>query len=170
MSVRDLIPWGRMSSQAPMSYRGGEQSPFLTLHREMNRLFDDVFRGFEPRMPASFGNFPAFGGGWPNVEITDKDQEIVVTAELAGLEEKDVEVLLDNGVLTLRGEKRAESEDKDKQFSERFYGRFERKISLGYEVDENRIDATFKNGLLRIALPKTEKAQSAGKRIAINSK
>lgn len=169
MNVRDLIPWGR-SSQAPISYRDSEQNPFLALHREMNRLFDDAFRGFEPRLPASFGNFPAFGGAWPNVEITDKDQEVLVTAELAGLEEKDVEILLDNGVLTLRGEKRAESEDKDKQFSERFYGRFERRIPLGYELDESKVDATFKNGLLRIVLPKTEKAQSAGKRIAINTK
>jgi HSP20 family protein len=170
MNVRDLIPWSRDNNQAPSSYRGNEQNPFLTLHREMNRLFDDIFRGFEQRLPTSFGNFPAFGGGWPNVEVTDKDKEILVTAELPGLEDKDIEVLLDDGVLTLRGEKRSESEDKDRQFSERFYGRFERRIPLGYEVDESKVDAGFKNGLLRITLPKSERAQTTAKRIAINAK
>jgi HSP20 family protein len=170
MNVRDFIPWSRDSNQAPISYRGSEQNPFLTLHREMNRLFDDIFRGFEQRLPTSSGNFPAFGGGWPNVEVTDKDKEILVTAELPGLEEKDIEVLFDDGVLTLRGEKRSESEDKNRQFSERFYGRFERRIPLGYEVDESKVDAGFKNGLLRITLPKSERAQTTAKRIAINAK
>jgi len=169
MNVRDLIPWSRYSSQAPIPYRSNEQNPFLALHREMNRLFDDMFRGFDPRLPTSFGNLPAFGGSWPNVEVTDKDKEILVTAELPGLEDKDIEVLLDDGVLTLRGEKRSESEDKDRQFSERSYGRFERRIPLGYEVDESKVDAGFKNGLLRITLPKSERAQTTAKRIDIKA-
>jgi HSP20 family protein len=81
-----------------------------------------------------------------------------------------VEVLLDDDVLTLRGEKRSETEDKDRQFSERFYGQFERRIALGTEVEEGKIDARFKNGVLTITLPKTERAQSRAKRIAINAK
>ena len=90
-----------------------------------------------------------------------------MTAEVPGLEEKDIEVLLDDGVLTLKGEKRSETEDQDKQFSDRFYGRFERRIPLGFEVNEENIDARFKNGLLTVTLPKSEKAQSHVKRIAI---
>lgn len=165
MSVRDLIPWGR-SNQTPTLYRDDDRNPFLSLHREMNRLFDDVFRSFDSRLPAAFSTF---NGGWPSVEISETDKEIKVTAEVPGLEEKDVEALLDDGVLTLRGEKRSEIEDREKQFSERYYGRFERRIPLGYEIDEEKVDARFKNGVLTVTLPKSAKAQSQVKRIAIRS-
>lgn len=169
MSVRDLIPWARDNgSRVPSVFRDGERDPFLSLHREVNRLFDDVFRGFGSGLPSLAGG-SAFGGGWPNVEISDGEKEIKVTAEVPGLEEKDIEVLLDEGVLTLKGEKRSETEDKDRQFSERFYGRFERRIPLGYEVKDDQVDARFKNGVLTVTLPKSEKAQSQVKRIAIKS-
>jgi HSP20 family protein len=134
----------------------------------MNRLFDDVFRGFDGRLPA-FGSLSSFNGAWPNVEISDSDKEIKVTAEIPGLEEKDLEVFFNDGVLTLKGEKRSEVQDKDKQFSERFYGRFERRIPLGIEVEEDKIEAHFKNGVLNIVLPKSPRAQSQVKRIAIKS-
>jgi len=171
MSVRDLIPWGRSNgNQLPSVFRDDDRDPFLSLHREVNRLFDDVFRGFDSRLPA-LGRFSSFGGGgWPNVEVSDGEKEIRVTAEVPGLEEKDIEVLLEDGVLTLKGEKRSETEDKDRQFSERFYGRFERRIPLGYEVEDNKVSADFKNGVLTVALPKTEPAQAKAKRIAINGK
>ena len=170
MSVRDLIPWARDNgSRVPALFRDGERDPFLSLHREVNRLFDDVFRGFGSGLPSLAGD-SAFGrGGWPSVEISDGEKEIKVTAEVPGLEEKDIEVLLDDGVLTLRGEKRSETEDKDRQFSERYYGRFERRIPVGYEVKEDEVEARFKNGVLTVTLPKTEKAQSQAKRIAIRS-
>jgi HSP20 family protein len=170
MSVRDLVPWGRNTgNQIPSVFRDDDRDPFLSLHREVNRLFDDVFRGFDSRLPA-LGKFPPLGGGgWPNVEISDGEKEIRVTAEVPGLEEKDIEVLLEDGVLTLKGEKRSETEDRDRQFSERYYGAFERRIPLGYEIEEEKIDARFKNGVLAISLPKTAKAQSQAKRIAIKT-
>lgn len=170
MSVRDLIPWGRNNSNQPASvFRGDDRDPFLSLHREVNRLFDDVFRGFDSPLPAP-GRFSSFGGGgWPNVEVSDGEKEIRVTAEVPGLEEKDIEVLLEDGVLTLKGEKRSETEDKDRQFSERFYGRFERRIPLGYEIEDDKVSADFKNGVLTVALPKTERAQAKAKRIEIKS-
>jgi len=169
MSVRDLIPWGRDNgNRAPTTFSDGDRDPFLSLHREVNRLFDDAFRGFDSRLPA-WGRFPSFGGsGWPNVEVSDGEKEIRVTAEVPGLEDKDIEVLLEDGVLTMKGEKRSETEDKDRQFSERFYGRFERRIPLGYEVEDDKVSADFKNGVLTVTLPKTEKAQANAKRIAIN--
>jgi HSP20 family protein len=166
MSVRDLIPWGRSNNQVPTVFRDDDRNPFLSLHREMNRLFDDVFRGLDSRGP-SFGALTSFSAAWPNVEISNSDKEIKVTAEIPGLEEKDLEVLLDDGVLTLKGEKRSEVQDKDKQFSERFYGHFERRIPLGIEVEEDKIEANFKNGVLNVVLPKSPKAQSQVKRIAI---
>ncbi|MES0101326.1 Hsp20/alpha crystallin family protein [Mesorhizobium sp. M0019] len=166
MAIRDLIPWGRENNQAPSLFRDADRDPFLTLHREMNRLFDEAFRGFDARLP-SLGGFSAARASWPSVEISDSEKEIRVTAEIPGMDEKDVELLLDDGVLTLRGEKREETEDKDRQFSERFYGRFERRIPLGYEVDEDKVNAAFRNGVLSVTLPKTERAQAKAKRIAI---
>ncbi|QYO75548.1 Hsp20/alpha crystallin family protein [Devosia salina] len=169
MNVRDLIPWGRPNTNpAPSIFHENDRDPFLSLHREVNRLFDDAFRSFGSGLP-TFSGFSAFGGGWPSVEISDREKEIAVTAEIPGLEEKDIEILLDDGVLTLRGEKRSETEDKDRQFSERVYGRFERRIPLGYEVEQDKVDARFRNGVLTVTLPKSERAQSQVKRIAIRS-
>lgn len=173
MNVRDLIPWSRSSfGQIPMArdmardmVRDIEQSPLLSLHRDVNRLFDDVFRGFD--IPSAFGRLPA-SAAWPSMEIADTDKEIRITAEVPGLDEKDIEVLLDDGVLTLRGEKKSETEDKDRQFSERFYGRFERRIQVGSEVEQDKVNATQKNGVLTVTLPKTERMQSKAKRIAIS--
>ncbi len=169
MSVRDLMPWGRNNgNRAPMIYRDEERNPFLSLHREMNRLFNDVFRAFDRDLPA-FGPPSALPTGWPSVEISETEKEIKVTAEVPGLDEKDIEVLLNDGVLTVKGEKRSETEDKEKQFSERYYGRFERRIPLGTEVEDDKIEAGFRNGVLTVTLPKTEKAQTQVKRIAIKS-
>jgi HSP20 family protein len=172
MAFRDLIPWGRNGNQAARtSYSGGTQNPFLALHRDVNRLFDEAFRSFDT---------PAFGGlgswmdtswaNWPNVEIAETDKEIKIVAEVPGLEEKDVEVLLEDNVLTLRGEKRSETNDQARQFSERFYGHFERRIPIDAEVEEDSVAASFKNGVLTVTLPKNPQAQSRVKRIAINGR
>ncbi|RWM87811.1 MAG: Hsp20/alpha crystallin family protein [Mesorhizobium sp.] len=165
MNMRDLIPWGRNESQAPSVYRGADQNPFLSLHREVDRLFDDVSRTFSTRFP-SLGQLSPFNGGWPKLEISESDNELRVIAEVPGMEEKDIEVLLDDDVLTLRGEKRSETDDKD--YSERFYGRFERRIPLGYEVEDDKVKASFTNGVLTLTLPKNPNAQSKVKRILIN--
>jgi HSP20 family protein len=167
MALRDLIPRGRDNGNAPALY--GSRDPFMALRREMNRMFDDVFRGFDAPMP-SLERFSAMSGDWPSVEVSDREKEIRVTAEVPGMDEKDIEVLLDDGALTLRGEKRSETEDEKHQFSERFYGRFERRIPIGYEIEEDKIAAEFKNGVLSVTLPKTKKAQTKAKRIAISGK
>jgi HSP20 family protein len=166
MSVRDLIPWNR--GRDVRVRRGQEANPFLALHREMNRLFDDAFRGFDL---APFGLDRGFERtiGWPNIEVSDTENEIKVTAELPGLEEKDVELELVNGVLTIKGEKKTEAEDKDRLFSERYYGRFERRIPVE-DVDEEKVSASFRNGVLSVSLPKTAQAQRQVKRIAINGR
>ena len=164
MNMRSLIPWGRNGNQTPTLFADEQTSPFLALHREVNRLFDDAFRGFDT--PALFGRLPS----WPHLEISETEKELHVAAELPGLEEKDVEVLLADGVLTIRGEKKSESEDKERQFSERFYGRFERQIPLGAEVEVDKVAASFKNGVLTVTLPKSANAQAKTKRIVINGK
>ena len=134
MAMRDLIPWNRGGD---VSVRRGEDHPFLTLHREMNRLFDDAFRSFDLTPFSSDRFFDRVGGtNWPSVEVRETDKEIKVTAELPGLDENDVHVELANGALVIAGEKRTETEDKDRRFSERSYGRFERRIAVE-DVDED---------------------------------
>jgi len=101
--------------------------------------------------------------------VSETDKDLRISAELPGMDEKDVEVLMGDGVLTIRGEKKSEVEDKASAFSERFYGRFERRIPLGQEVEEDKIEASFKNGVLTVTVPKPAQAASHVKRIAINS-
>ena len=164
MIMRDLLPWGRSrGTQALTPYREEGRDPFLAFHREFDRLFDDFFGSFDNRLPAMGGGRAK--GTWPSVEVSDTENEIKVTAEAPGLDEKDIEVLLDNGVLTLRGEKT--SENNGAQFSERFYGHFERRVPLGVEVDEDKVEAEFRNGVLTVTLPKSADAQAQVKRIEI---
>ena len=129
--------------------------------------FDEVFRGFGP--PSLLGGTSPFNGSWPHVEIEENDNEIRLIAEVPGVDPDNIEVLLEDGVLTLRGENKSETEDKDRRFSERYYGRLERRLALGRQVDEDKVAATFKNGLLTLTLPKTEKARANVKRITIDS-
>jgi len=169
MTMRDLIPWGRRR-RTPSRLRPADDrtslrdsgDPFLMLHREVNRLFGDILRGFDP-MP--FGS-PSLAAGWPSVEVVETDRELRVCAELPGMDERDVEVLLDDGVLTIQGEKRAEREDDERRFSERFYGRFMRQLPVG-EVDEDKVQASFKHGVLTVTLPKAPGAQDRARRIPI---
>lgn len=158
--MRDLIPWGR----SRMPARSEETSPFFTLHREMNRLFDDAFRSFGLGRPFADG-----GLAWPSVEISDDGKEVRVTAELPGLDEKDVEIDIDDGVLVIRGEKHTEIDDKDRRYSERSYGRFERRMALPGDVDEDRARASFKKGVLTVTLPRSERARQNIRRVPINA-
>lgn len=170
MSVRDLIPWRRGNYQTPTVFRDDDRNPFLSLHREMNRLFDDAFRdfGFDTRWP-TLGSAFSSDRGWPSVEIAETDKEWKVSAEIPGMDEKDIEILVDDGTLTLRGEKRSEIEDNNKQFSERYYGRFERRIPLAADVQAERAEARFKNGVLTVTMPKNANGNSRVKRIAIKN-
>jgi len=161
------MPWGRPHNPASTSLRDADQSPFLALHRDINRLFDDLFHGLDLPMPT--GQAAHWAGGWPSVEVSETEKEVRITAEVPGLNTGDVEVLLQDGMLTLRGEKRAEAEDRERQFTERLYGRFERRIPVG-EVDEDKVKASFKNGVLTVTLPRTERAAATARRIAINDK
>ena len=163
MAIKDLIPWNNRGREVGI-HRGTDVHPFFALHREMNRMFDDVFRGFDL---APFGPTRALDGfGWPQIDIEETEKEVRITAELPGLDEKDVRLEIANGVLSISGEKKSESEDKARRFSERYYGRFERRIPLE-DVDEDKVSAAFKNGVLTITVPKSTVAKNV-RRIAIN--
>jgi HSP20 family protein len=168
MAIRDLIPWSRQENRLPATVSAEQDRgdhPLLSLHREVNRLFDDVFRGF---------GVPSFGGfdrslSLPNVELGETDKEVRITAELPGLDEKDVDITVEEGVLTLRGEKKSEVEDKDRGYTERSYGRFERRIGLPRGIERDKASAAFKNGVLTIVLPKAEAANENVRRIPVNA-
>ena len=162
MAIRDLIPWSKTQELAPAR---DSFDPFLTLHREMNRLFDDVFRGF-----GNTGLSPSMDGrlGWPKVELSETDKGLTVSAELPGMTDNDVQVEIANGVLTIRGEKKAEHKGDGRYFSERYYGAFERQIPFD-DVQEDKVQASFKNGLLTVSLPKSDKPREGVKRIAIST-
>ncbi len=162
MAVRDLIPWSRSQELAPTR---DNYDPFMTLHREMNRLFDDVFRGF-----GTAGLSPLMEGrlGWPKLEVGETDKTLTISAELPGITEKDVQIEITNGVLTIRGEKKDERAAEGTHFTERYYGAFERQIPLD-DIEEDKAEASFKNGVLTISLPKTENPRTRVKRIAIST-
>lgn len=168
MAIRDLIPWSRQENRLPVpvdAERDRGDHPLLSLHREVNRLFDDVFRGFGVPSLAGFDRSLS----WPNVELGETDKEVRITAELPGLNEKDVDISLEEGVLTLRGEKKSEVEDKDRGYTERSYGRFERRIGLPPGIEQDKASATFTNGVLTVTLPKSEAANENVRRIPINA-
>jgi HSP20 family protein len=149
-----------------------ERHPFENLRREIDRLFDD-FRGW-PFGRAAFDMEPFWRSeaGWskaPAVDIVEKDKAYEITAELPGLDERNIDVKLSDDVLTITGEKREEKEEKktDYHVSERRYGSFQRSFTVPSGVDTDKIEANFKNGILTISLPKSAQAQKSEKKIDI---
>jgi HSP20 family protein len=164
MNLGDLVPWNRkdrpLDLQDGQSRRSGTpMNPFLRLHQEMNRLFDEVWRG---------GDLP-WAREWPSLEVRETDDGYRVTAELPGMDEKDIEVSFSDHMLTIRGERQSESDAKDRTVSERYYGRFERRIGLD-DADESRAKARFEKGVLTIDLPRSKRAREKIRRIPINEK
>ena len=166
MAIRDLIPFTREST-TPSLWRDWD-TPVSGFRREMDRLFDDFFRApGVGSLGTRSGEFGGLSANWPSIDVKDKDNELLVTAEVPGLTDKDVELFVDNGMLTIRGEKKAEHEERG--YSERFFGKFERQIPLPSGVDEQNCRADFRDGLLTIHLPKTKEAEQARKKIPINA-
>jgi HSP20 family protein len=127
-------------------------TPFTALQREIDRVFDDFthWRGFDPM---------AFT---PSMEVTETDKAIEITTELPGMDEKDVEISIANDVLTIRGEKKAEREEKKKAYRliERSYGAFERSLALPAGTNADAVTANLSKGVLKITLPKPTAAQA----------
>ncbi len=136
--MRALMPWTGMTS----------------LRKEVDRLFD---RFFEP----GWAETPALGEWEPTVDITEDKDTVTVKAELPGVEQKDIGVSLQDGVLTIKGEKQAEKEEKDKRYHrvERSYGALVRSIRLPAAVETGKVTAAFKDGVVTITLPKAPEAK-----------
>jgi HSP20 family protein len=139
----------------------------VSIQDRMNRIFDDAFRGTS--RTAGEDDW-ALGGAWaPAVDIFEKDGSIVLKAELPGVDPKDVDVRVENNVLTLRGERKFESEAKREQYHrvERAYGSFSRSFTLPNVVDTEHIKAEYKDGVLRVNLPQKEEAKPKQITIAV---
>ncbi|HYG73417.1 MAG TPA: Hsp20/alpha crystallin family protein [Planctomycetota bacterium] len=161
----NLTPWKKRSA---LPVRREESDPFLALQKEMNRLLEDFNQSFG--MTAFDGEQK---GIWsPVVNVSEDDKNVTVSAELPGLDEKDVEVSVSDNILTIRGEKKEEKEDKGKNYyrMERHYGSFQRDVVLPSEVEMDKADATFKRGVLTISLPKSKEAQKEVKKIEVKAR
>jgi HSP20 family protein len=154
MNVRSLIPW-RKNRGLRRSRFEEHPSSFRALHREMNRMFDDFLRDMPGRNESA----------WPQLEVSETPDEIKVIVELAGLQERDVTMTLDEGVLTLKGHKRLEKNGT--VYCERWEGAFERIVPVGQDVESDKVKASFKNGVLTIRLPKKPEARRQVRRITI---
>lgn len=147
--------------------------PFAAFHSEMDRVIDSFFGGRSAFALPSFAAPDLRIGGvslMPSVDVTEDDKAITVTAELPGLTEKDVEVTLHNGMLTLKGEKREEKTDAEAHVTERRYGRFQRSFQLPDGVDEAAITANVDKGVLQVTVPKNPKAAPKARSIPIAGK
>jgi HSP20 family protein len=145
----------------------GGSDPFLTLHREMNRLFDDVLRG---------GSVSSGGQGGsqgdvllaPHMDVSETDKEVRVQAELPGVSENDIDVSLHEEVLTIRAEKKQERKEEREgvHFSERAFGTFQRSLRLPFQLNPDQVQARFENGVLSVTLPKVQ-PQERSRRIQV---
>ncbi len=143
-----------MTVFTPGSLMGaGSADPFLTLHREMNRLFDDALRGGATQPGGAGGALLA-----PHMDVSETGKDVRIQAELPGVSEKDIEVSLSDDVLTIRAEKRQERREErhGTHFSERSYGTFQRSLRLPFPVSQDQVQANFENGVLSVTLPKAQ--------------
>jgi HSP20 family protein len=136
--MRALAPWMGMTS----------------LKKDMDRVFERFFE-------AGWRDLPTLGGWEPKVDLTEGKDAIVVKAEIPGVEQKDIEVTVQDGTLTIKGEKQEETEEKDRRYHciERSYGAFARTLRLPAAIDPGKVTATFKDGVVTVTMPKSAEAR-----------
>jgi HSP20 family protein len=142
------------------------EHPLESLHQDINRLFENFFTEDWPLENISGQGKMMLS---PKFDVTENDKSIEITAELAGVEEKDLDVSVDGKVLTVKGEKKEEVKEdkKDYHLSERRYGSFRRSFTLPDGLDLDKVEASFKSGVLKISIPKTAEAKTNHKKIKV---
>jgi HSP20 family protein len=154
MNMRAILPFSRENRrQQPLTV-------FDTLQREVEQLFDDFSRGLSPGNSTSSGSLmPSI---IPSMDVAETDKQIELSIELPGLQQRDVDISVSDNMLTIRGEKKAETEQKDKNFRrvERVYGTFYRVVELPPGIDPSAINAMMSNGVLRITIPKPARSET----------
>jgi HSP20 family protein len=173
------LPAGASKPGASVPQPMREWDPFTSLQREMDQLFNSFRGGFwrsplghtvsdiEPYFRRATGQ-----GLAPAVDISETDKQFELTAELPGLQPEHVEVKLSNGVLTIKGEKKEEREEKKEGYylSERRFGSFQRSFSVPDGVDADKVSADFKNGVLTVIMPKSPEVREKERKIAIEAR
>ena len=173
MDIRKLAPWnwfkkeeGEGGAVVPVKHKeqrsslnnDGSYHPIILLQREMDRLFENAFRGFglAPIHNELFTPLSASGLLKPQLDVSVTDKEYSITVEVPGVDEKDVKIEIVNDTMTIRGEKKQEREEKEKDYyrTERSYGSFQRVLSLPEDTNQDDVKATFKNGVLTIRMPR----------------
>ena len=164
------------SAKTPTRGSGGAGHPFESIRREFDRLFEDLDRNSWLAPFSLFGGTPAKPSNgesaWmttPAVDVVERTDAYEITAEMPGMDEKNIEVSLVNGGLSIHGEKREDTTDEsaDHYVRERRFGSFERSFALPDDVSVDKIQANYANGVLRVTLPKNPSAQSAKRRIDV---
>jgi HSP20 family protein len=145
--ARELTVWKPFREMVPFD--------FEQMRREMDRLWDSFFEGRGRRRGEEEAEW------YPSLDVAETKNDIVVKAELPGMDQKDIDISLSNGVLTIKGQKKQEKEEKEENYHliERSYGSFTRSIQLPGDVQSDKINATYKNGVLKVTLPKSEEAK-----------
>jgi len=154
--ARELQVWKPFRELAP-------SREFERMRREMDRLWDSFFE----RRPAKTEEEREF---LPALDLAETENELVVKCEVPGLEPKDIDISLSDGMLTIKGEKKQEREEKEADYHlvERSYGAFTRSIQLPKEVQGDKINASYKNGILKVTLPKSEEAKKKEIKIKVD--
>ncbi|TGY88247.1 Hsp20/alpha crystallin family protein [Marinicauda algicola] len=163
MALGSLIPFNRDTDVAT----SGTRDPFLSLRREMDRMFDDFVRGWPLSESVSSTGFMS-----PRVDVVETEKGLEITAELPGIEEKDIQLDLADDVLTLKAERSHQREESDESrryhVVERSQGTFMRQFVIPFEADADKVKASFKNGVLDITVPRSASARKPIKRIKVN--
>jgi HSP20 family protein len=161
MNLKTLLPWKR--EERPLARRISDTDPFGLLQRRMNDLFENIFERSSPALWSGAGEF------LPQVDVSETDREVLISAELPGIEQKHVEVMLTGNTLTIKGEKKEEKEADQDDFhhSERSYGFFQRDVELPQGISADGAKAKFKNGVLKVTIPKKPEAQSSRNKIQL---
>ena len=166
MDFKSLLPFGRSTA---LSRAATDTDPFTGLRREMDRLFDDFTRGWAA--PATFATSGLLA---PKVNAAETDKGLEITAELPGIDQKDIEISLTDDILTLKAEHNAEKEEGDekKQYHlvERSFGTFMRRFELPFEADTDKVEASFDKGVLKISVPRSAAAEEQVKKIPIKGR
>lgn len=166
VNFRSLIPW-RESAAAPAARDENFFDPLVAFRREVDRMFDAFFDGA--------GLKPLAASSWtaltPAIDVSETDKDVLVTVEMPGVDEKDIDVTLSGDLLTIKGEKKLEHEQKNGGYSytERRYGSFTRSIRLPFEAADEDVDARYDKGVLTIRVPKPAEVQKAVRRIEVKA-
>lgn len=162
MNLKSMVPFGRSG----LSRSGAEFDPFATMRREMDRLFENFGHGFSSPMAFDTDGFLS-----PKVDVAETDKGLELTAELPGIDQKDIQLDITDGILTLKAEHHTDKEQKDEakhyHLVERSHGTFLRRLALPFEPDEDKVEANFNKGVLSVFVPRSAKAETQVKKIAI---